>query len=405
MLFGGGSYDAYAVEAALGIAGETLGFDISARRYDTENYRDNNALREDTVAGSVRFTGERDRVTLGFGTDTQDTRLPGALSAAQIAANRRQTVFPDDNASLDTGYATLAWTRTLESVEFSADGSYRERELSGIVSGGTNKATGRALLFSPRAKMTGTVFGQRNSLVVGGDWEDWDYDSLVTFPGFDSDATSVQENSAFFVQDTFEMGRRTAVTIGGRTQRSRTEIQERDTFTPASTTTKTVHPTAYEAALRQGLITGLDLYLKAGKSFRLATVDENRGQSTPLEPQISQDREIALEYGDASRNVRLAVYRLDVVNEIHFMIIPGDAIRGVRFERKPAPDPPRRDRTRRAVAIRFPVSNFRHAMNICARVSARRDFGGVDVSGNEIPLVPNSASLVSRMAYPPRAGI
>src|SRR5206468_10059237 len=107
---------------------------------------------------------------------------------------------PDDHASLDTEYVSLAWTRTLESVEFSADGSYRERELSGSVSGGSNTATGRTVLFSPRAKINGTIFGQRNSLVIGGDWEDWNYDSLVVFPGFDSDATSGQKNTAFFLQ-------------------------------------------------------------------------------------------------------------------------------------------------------------------------------------------------------------
>ena len=44
VLLGGGSYDTYTVEAALGMAGDTMGFDVSARRYDTENYRDNNAL-------------------------------------------------------------------------------------------------------------------------------------------------------------------------------------------------------------------------------------------------------------------------------------------------------------------------------------------------------------------------
>lgn len=393
-LLGGGSYDAYTVEAALGMAGNALGFDVSARRYDTENYRDNNALRQDTVTGNVRFTGERDRVTLGFGTDAQDARLPGALSAAQLAANRRATFFPDDNASLDTEFASLAWTRTLESVEFSADGSYRGRELSGIVSSGRNAATGRTLLFSPRAKITGTIFGQRNSLVIGGDWEDWDYDSLVMFPGFDSDATSVQKNSAFFVQDTFDLGSRTAVTIGGRTQRSRTEILERDTFTPASTTTKTVYPNAYEIALRQALTAGLDLYLKAGNSFRLATVDENRGQTAPLEPQTSRDREIAVEYGDARRNLRLSAYRLDVVNEIHFMFIPGGSF-GLFGSNVNLP-PTRHEGIELEGRLR-PASNVQlQARYEHLRARFREGvFGGVDVSGNEIPLIPEHlASLL-----------
>lgn len=399
VILGGGSYDAYSVEAALGVAGDTLGLDLSARRYDTENYRENNALRQDTVGGGVRYTGERDRVTLGFGADTQDTRLPGALSAAQIAVNRRQTVFPNDNASLDTGYVSLAWTRTLEGLEFSADGSYRERENSGIVSGGSNKATGRTLLFSPRAKMTGTVFGKRNSLVVGGDWEDWNYDSLVVFPGFDSDATSVQKNAAIFVQDSFELSNRTAVAIGGRTQRSRTEIQERDTFTPASAATKTVHPNAYEAALRQGLIAGLELFLKAGNSFRVATVDENRGQIVPLEPQTSRDREVALEFGDASRNVRLAAYRIDVVNELHFMFIPGAPF--AAFGSNVNLPPTRHEGIEIEGRVR-PASNVQlQARYEYLRARFREGmFGGVDVGGKEIPLVPKQLASLA-LAWQP----
>lgn len=391
---GGGSFDANSVAAALGIAGSTLGFDLSARHYDTENYRKNNALRQETVGGSIRFTGERDRVTLGFGADTQDSRLPGALSATQIATNRRATIFPDDNASLDSGYVSLAWTRTLESVEFSADGSYRERELSGVVAGGQNQAKGRTVLFSPRAKINGTLFGQRNALVVGGDWEDWDYDSLVVFPGFDSDATSVQENSAIFIQDTFDLGSTTMVTLGGRTQRSRTEIQERDTVTPYSTATKTVHPNAYEAALRQRLYAGLDLYFKAGNSFRLATVDENRGQVTPLEAQTSRDREIALEYGDSSRTLRLSGYRISIANEIHYMSIPG-GIFGLFGSNVNLP-PTRHEGIELDARLRpAPDIQFQARYEYLRARFRQGVFGGVDVSGNDIPLVPRQrASLL-----------
>jgi iron complex outermembrane receptor protein len=227
--------------------------------------------------------------------------------------------------------------------------------------------------------------------VVGGDWQDWDYDSLTVFPGFDSDATSTQKNDAFFVQDTIDLGSRTAVTLGGRTQRSRTEINERDTFTPASTANKTVHPNAYEAALRQGLIDGLDLFVKAGNSFRLATVDENRGQTTPLELQTSRDREIALEYGNASRSVRLGAYRLDVSNEIHFISIPGTFGSNVNL-------PPTRHEGIELEGHLRPASNVQlQARYEYLRARFREGvYSGVDVSGNDIPLVPKQ--LASLMA-------
>ena len=396
---GGGSYEAYAAEAALGIAGESIGFTVDLRRHDTENYRDNNALRQDTVNGSIRFSGDLDRITLGFGSDAQDSRLPGPLSTAQIAANRRATRFPHDNAALDTGHASLAWVRRLENLEFSADGSYRDSELSGEVGGGRNQAKSRTLLFSPRAKIAGTLFGRPNALVVGGDWEDWDYDSFVMFPGFDSDAVSVQKNSALFIQDTFELGSSTSVTIGGRSQRSRTEIREQDTFTLASTATKTAHPKAYEAALRQGLGAGLALYLKAGNSFRLATVDENRGQSTPLEPQTSRDREIALEYADTNHNLRLSAYRISLANEIYFMSIPGGLF-GLFGANVNLP-PTRREGIELAGSLR-PVSNVQiQARYEYLRARFREGlFAGVNVGGNDIPLVPRQLASLS-LAWQP----
>lgn len=394
ILVGAGSYEAHTAEAALGIAGARLGFDIALRRHDTENYRDNNALRQDTVNGNLRFTGEQDSVTLRFGSDAQDTRLPGALSEAQIAVDRRATVFPDDYAVLDTEFVSLGWSRSLARVEVSVDGSYRERDASGIVSGGSNSARGRTMLFSPRARLTGDLFGKSNALVVGGDWEDWDYDSVVVFPGFDSDAASVQENAALFAQDTLELRDGTAITLGGRVQRSRTEIQERDTFTPATSSTQTVHPKAFELALRQALSPELGLYLKAGNSFRLATVDENRGLATALEPQTSRDREVGLEYADPVRSVRLSAYRMDVTNEIHFMFIPGGFF-GLFGSNVNLP-PTRHEGIELEGSIRLGAGVQLQARYEHLRARFRQGvFGGIDVSGNEVPLVPRHlASLL-----------
>lgn len=394
VLIGGGSYDAYVAEAALGIAGGQVGFDIALRRYDTENYRDNNALRQDTVNGNLRFNGERDSVTLRFGNDAQDTRLPGALSEAQIAVNRRATVYPDDHAALDTEFISLDWSRNLDQVELTADASYRERDASGSVSPGSNSAHGRTLLFSPRVRLTGDLFGRNNALVVGGDWEDWDYDAVVVFPGFDSDAASVQKNAALFVQDTLELREGTVVTLGGRVQRSRTEIQERDTYSPATSTTRTVQPKAYELALRQDLSEQLGLYLKAGNSFRLATVDENRGQATPLEPQTSRDREIGFEYGDTVRSFRVSAYRMDVSNEIHFMYIPGGFF-GLFGSNVNLP-PTRHEGIELEGGIRLAANLQLQARFEYLRARFREGvFGGVDVSGKEVPLVPDHlASLL-----------
>jgi iron complex outermembrane receptor protein len=40
----------------------------------------------------------------------------------------------------------------------------------------------------------------------------------------------------------------------------------------------------------------MSIYGKVGQSFRVASVDDNRGLTTPLEPQTSHDAEIGTEY-------------------------------------------------------------------------------------------------------------
>jgi iron complex outermembrane recepter protein len=393
VLFGAGSYDGNVAEAAFGLAGQTLSLDLAVRRTETDNYRRNNALRQDTVNASAHYAAGRDIVSLNIGTDSQSIRLPGALSAAQIAADPRATQDPEDHTSLDSGFASLAWSRSLEGLELSADGGYREKDAVGQVSGGQNVVTGRTLLFSPRAKITGRVLGARHSLVIGSEWEKWDYASKVNYPNFDSDATSFQDNSALFVQDTIQFSERTIVTLGARKQRSRTEIRERDTFAPATTTTATTHPEAYEAILRQFLPAGFDLFLKTGRSFRLATVDENRGKTIPLEPQTSDDNEVALEFRHADADFRIAAYRLDVSNEIHFMFIPGGS--SGPFGSNVNLPPTRRQGIELNGGLRITETLQVRARYEHLSARFRRGlFGGVDVGGNEIPLVPEKlASL------------
>jgi iron complex outermembrane receptor protein len=390
---GAGNLDTYSAEAGLEVAGDTVGLGLTARRYDTEGYRRNNANRQDTIDGNVTFSGEKDRFTLGFGHDSQDTRFPGALSQALIAVDRRATIHPEDFGSLDTEYVSAAWLRTLQRLQLGIDASYRESEGHAFVSPGSSDYSNRSTLISPRAKLATDLLGMKNSLVVGLDWEDWDYDAVTVFPGFVPESTSTQHTMAVYAQDTLLVGDATAISVGARGQRTRTEIQTQDTFTPPATATQTVHPKAYEVALKQGLSHGLTLYLKAGSSFRVATVDENRGQTTPLRPQTSRDREAAIEYAEEGRRVRLSAYRMSVSDEIHFMFIPGGPF-GLFGSNVNLP-PTRHE----GVELEGQIALLPN-LQALGRAEWQRarfrqgTFAGVDVSGNDVPLVPKMIASV-----------
>jgi iron complex outermembrane receptor protein len=399
---GAGNLHTYSAEARLNVASESLGLGLTARRYDTEGYRRNNGNRQDTIDGNVAFSGEKDRLTLGFGQDSQHTRFPGALSRALIAVDRRATIFPDDFGTLDTEYVSAAWLRTLEGLQFGVDASYRESEGHAFVNPGSSDYTNRSTLVSPRAKVSGDLAGMRNSLVVGMDWEDWDYDAVTVFPGFVPESNSTQSTLAAYVQDTLHVTDTTAISVGARGQRTRTEIQTRDNFTPTATAIQTVHPKAYEVGLRQALGPAVNAYLKAGSSFRVATVDENRGQTTPLRPQTSRDREAGIEYAEEGRRLRLSVYRMSVSDEIHFMFIPGGPF-GLFGSNVNLP-PTRHE----GVEAEGQISLLRN-LQALGRVEWQRArfreglFAGVDVRGNDVPLVPRMlASLM--LAWQPAPG-
>lgn len=399
---GAGNLESHSVEAGLNLAGDAVGLGLVARRYDTEGYRRNNANRQDTIDGNVTFTSGKDRFTLGFGRDSQDTRFPGALPGAMIAVDRRATQFPDDFGSLDTEYVSASWLRNLDDLHFGVDASHRESKGHAFVNPGSSDYNSRATLVSPRARLAGDVLGMNNSLVLGVDWEDRDYDAITVFPGFVPEATSNQQTFAVYAHDTLQVGEATSISVGARGQRTRTELRTQDTFTPAATAAQTVHPDAYEVALRQGLNGSLNLYLKAASSFRIATVDENRGQTAPLLPQTSRDREAAIEYAQAGRRLRLSVYRMDVSNEIHYMFIPGGPF-GLFGSNVNLP-PTRHEGVEAEGQISLLPNLQAYGRIDWQRAKFREGaFAGVDIGGNDVPLVPRVlASLM--LAWQPVEG-
>jgi iron complex outermembrane receptor protein len=88
---------------------------------------------------------------------------------------------------------------------------------------------------------------------------------------------------------------------------------------------------AYETALRQQLTSSISAYVKAGHSFRVATLDENFAQFggpffdsliSFLEPQTSNDREIGLQLSQPGLQGRIAVFQMNLRNEIHLNADP-----------------------------------------------------------------------------------
>lgn len=391
---GYGTYDTSDVAVGVRLGGEKVGVAVNANQYDSANYRDNNEIRQRNVQADFRYFGENGPVYLKLGAGDQNLRLPGSRTEAQLSSNRRGTDNPNDFGTLRTTRANLGTSQLLSFGVLAADLTYRERDSFALNDPGTSDINGRVTSFSPRLKIP-VSFAGKHVLVAGLDWDKWDYSFTGFFPGFPSATRSDQENTAVFMKDTVELGPATRLSLGGRIQRTDTSITDVAAGTP--TVTQIRRPEAWELALRQAVSGATSVYGKTGQSFRIANVDDNRGLTTPLEPQVSHDAEIGGEYRRGSVRLRTAVYRMNISNEILFL--PGDVL--PPFGANVNLPPTRREGVEMEVGwdasawltlsanYSYAIAKFREG-----------NFGGADVTGKTMPLVPRNRAGIATTVIP-----
>ena len=158
----------------------------------------------------------------------------------------------------------------------------------------------------------------------------------------------------------------------------------------------------YQIAGRRKLTDNWTLYGKFGTSFRLANINDNfnlfTGAIALLEPQTSHDQEVGVELKKGPGWYRLALYQIDTNNEIHLDPIAFNNINlppthryGAELEGKWIFSP----RLSVFANYTYMVSKFRNG-----------NFGGVDVSNKDVPLVPHAmANLGASWEFLPRTRV
>ena len=388
---GGGSYGTSDLRGTAVVSGERAGLAVSASRLESDNYRDNNHVRSRGADVDMRFGDAARFVNLKLGGDDQDLRNPGVRTSAQLVTDRRGATTPDDFSSRSGTRANLGAGWRFGDSDLAVNLAYREREAKATQSffgAVTNLATQvDTWALSPRLRVPFTMGGLPNTLVLGADVDEWDYDSLFSGGFFNSHAGAIQRNRAAYVQDNLQLTDDLRLMAGARLQRTENSVTER--LPVPATVAKDDSPRAYELALRYRLARGTALFAKAGRSFRIATVDENRFQPTLLEPQTSRDREIGVDFESDRVRMRAAAFRMRLENEIYFSPLFGPF--GANINLSPTRRQGLELDTQWALAESFNL--FANLALIDAEFRSGV-YGGVDVSGNEVPLVPSRTLAV-----------
>ncbi len=406
---GRGSYNTKDFRVGAQIAGESVGLGLNGGHFSSDNYRENNRVDQDNIVVDLRNFDTNYSLNLSLGYDRQDLRLPGNRTEAELETDRRGTRTPEDFSNRSGGFANATGKFRLDDAELLIDLGYREKSndfhaaFFGLSLDGTTKVS--TWNFSPRARIPHSAFGVPNSLVYGIDLEDWDYTSVRTNP---ASATAHQRNSAAYLQNVSTLMPGTTLSLGGRLQKI--EFEANDSTVPAggASGVQTRTLPAYEIGARHQLNGTTAIYGKFGYSFRLATLDEIYAPGlgaffippsvTFIEPQTSHDAQLGIETQVGPGRYRLTAYRSNLMNEIHFdsnafanVNLPPTQRTSLELEGKWALTP-----SLLLVAnYTYTEAKFRSA-----------ELGGVDVSGNQIPLVPrNMANVVVDWAISERTWV
>jgi iron complex outermembrane receptor protein len=397
-----GGYGTEEGRAAFARSGEALGGGLVGSYEDTEGYRRNSHYRQRNLAGRVDADLGAARAYARLALDEQRQRLPGSLSEAELADDPRQTHTPDDWREREGVHLALGGTTALGRHEASADFGYRTKHsrFAALATGSsfTGDTDVDEWTFAPRAKLGFNALGRSHDFIVGVDLQHWSYashsQSVSLFGTFPSRLESEQSNAAIYGQLSAWIAERTRMVLGARHQHF---AQRLATVEPAHQEDRDSRGLeAYEVALCQGFAGGWSAYAKYGKSFRVATFDENACFSPPcgtplLEPQTAQGLELGVEYERRTLRARASVYQTNLQNEIYFSPLVGLFGSNVNLS------PTRRRGAELEAAWRAASALELRGALALLQASFRSD-------GNAVPLVPGVlATAGMSWSYAPRS--
>ncbi|UTH76178.1 TonB-dependent receptor [Chromobacterium sp. IIBBL 290-4] len=309
----GGSYDLRQLDANLHAANQYVALDAYVQSLKTDNYRQNNAERDDNAGLSLTFKHADGSVKLFANSANQGLRLPGYLTANSLqgrdplATNPTGTYTPDDFSSTDKTSGGISIKQDLGKGVLYADFARRNKDALSNYSGYVVQSS---LTEDASAVRYVLPIGQ-HEVTTGADWLNSTMDVLNT-------SHAQQKHAGFFLDSQWKVWQGATLSVGGRQQLVDDKVNAASGGANLSTIETHLH--AWSLGLKQVLGGGWSAYARAGQSFRIGTADEvtyTNGQ--PLVPQQSHDKEVGVEWSGDTAKLKTALFRNDLTNEIVYL--------------------------------------------------------------------------------------
>jgi iron complex outermembrane receptor protein len=308
-----GSQGLRETRASAVIATGGFSVDLAASNRDSDGHRKNFASGQDAVSASAQWSNDWLRLGARVGRDATHSGLPGALTAAQYAADPTQANSLTEYGAVQKTDSGLFLQAQLGSWQLAADANQRSKKYDSVAFGSPYAYDVEAHNYSLRARHEGKLGELDNIFIAGYDKGRWD--RTITNSAFTPVGTlATADTSAFYLKDDLTLpGTGTRFSLGVRSEGiTKTESSS------LSALDERQH--AWEAGVSQPLGAAFSVYGRVGKSYRLANVDEFSFTTpgVPLKAQTSRDTEIGVRWKSAQSQLDVRLYRNALHNEIGF---------------------------------------------------------------------------------------
>ncbi|MES2933146.1 MAG: TonB-dependent receptor [Pseudomonadota bacterium] len=315
-----GQFNHRALRASVAKAWDGFAIDAHISKIEADNFRDNNKVDQENFSGGAQWSGKDTRAGLRVDVARQKSGFAGALSLVQFEANPQQTLSPKNFGNIDTNRITAFAEHNMGALSLAAELSHRERKsgaayFSDSYGDSISTYSGKQTQFSPRLRYVNAFGAVANELVAGVDLIRW---NRVTDSSY-SQADTSQTSKALYLRDEVRFGA-ARLALGARHEKF-----DKDSIDPAPYSTATYETSqSLNAWELQGSFAAtplIELFAKAGQSYRVANADENGYTvvpNEPIKPQLSHDLELGLSVGNTAQKVTARVFRHRLRDEIYY---------------------------------------------------------------------------------------
>ena len=367
-----------------------------AQSMRTDHFRQNNAEAKDSGGGKLAWLLDEGKLTVYARSSRDSQGLPGGRTVNPATGENQFVYDPSGSAMLANSGTRLIDEGGLQVNHRLGKGwlylDIASRHKATI----TNYVSSAWFDRRQSQEDSGSLryalpFSRDNQWVLGLDWRNGSgtdnnnnyspVSSAITTPV----AQATQRHQGLFSELQIAVRDGLRVTAGGRVQQMNDQVDCSSTGCTSSRDKRTLH--AWQLGIRQALGASWSVYAKQGQSFRLPSTDELTGTSQPLQPQTSRDQEVGLEWQREQDQMRIALFRSDLENEIQYIpYAPNGMFNGTNINLSPT--------RHEGIELEGSMQSsgvLRVYGNLTwQRARYRRGtYGGVDLTGNTIPQIPS----------------